>query len=72
MNSPKTQTAHDAMLAALLAWQQWEAEIIRDSECWGGDGSAEWPTITEPHYERLIELQTVRNQAIKLAKEANS
>lgn len=58
-------------LAALRAWTAWEAGIINDGGCWGPDGLAEYPTITEPHFDALVPgLQERRNAAVRRATAA--
>jgi hypothetical protein len=57
--------------AVLLAWEQWEADIVTDSGCWGGDGMSPYPTITEPHYDALVpDLQEQRNRAKRVVQAA--
>ncbi len=45
---------------------QWEAGIISDNNCWGGDGSATYPTIYDKHYDEFIEVQSIRNEVTLL------
>lgn len=55
--------ALDEAAAALAAWTRWEGAVICDTRAWGG-GLAEYPTLVEPHWARMIEIQTQRNAAL--------
>jgi len=69
--SDKLRAALAQANAALLAWEKWEGDIIADSGCWAPGGTAEFPTITGPHYDALVPgLQEHRNRAKKAATEA--
>lgn len=46
--------------AVLMAYQQWEADIILDRDCWLREGM----TVDRHHYDRMIEIQTMRNEAL--------
>jgi hypothetical protein len=52
-----------ALIAVLKAYEQWEADLILCPEAW--EGEAGMPTLTHELYDRLIEIQTMRNQALK-------
>ena len=55
--------SHDAMLAVLLAYEQWEAALIMDDNSWRNG----LPMLTQAQYDRLIELQGMRNAAKRKA-----
>jgi len=52
------------LLAVVQAYEQWEADLILDQEAWRG-GEAELPTLTEPLWDRLLEIQQQRNAVIR-------
>jgi hypothetical protein len=57
---PDTSAA--AELAAVLeGYARWEADMILDDEAWRG---REFPAMTEPLWDRLLELQGKRNVAL--------
>ena len=54
-------------LKLLLAWEQWEADWIIDSECWAPEGMAPYPRITAKHFDVLVpDLQERRNAVKRL------
>lgn len=55
--------SNKAMLAVLLAYEQWEASLILDDESWRNG----LPMLTQTQYDRLIEIQGMRNAAIAKA-----
>lgn len=54
------------LLAVARGYEKWEADMILDQEAWRGD--AELPTLTWPLWDRLTELQKLRNEAINKAE----
>ncbi len=56
------------LLAALKAWEAWEAAIITTDAVWGNGASL--PTITQELWDALIPLQEMRNAAIAQAETA--
>ena len=54
------------LLAVAKAYEQWEADLIMSDEAWNGN-SAMLPTITQELWDRLIEIQTMRNRAVAAA-----
>ena len=52
------------LVETLEAWEKWEAEIIMDDGCWEPGGMAVLPTMTKAIYEKMIELQQVRNETL--------
>ena len=48
-------------LDLLRQWEQWEADIITDDKAWPGNEM----TINGSHYDKMLELQIKRNEAIK-------
>ena len=49
------------------AYNEWEADIILNGD-WGTDGMDPYPRLTESQYDRMLELQAMRNAAIHKAK----
>lgn len=47
------------LLAVALAYERWEADIIMDDRCWRG----ERPALTQGQFDRLLEIQAMRNAA---------
>jgi hypothetical protein len=58
-----------AMLAALKAYEAWEAKLVLEANWEACDGL---PTITHELYEALMEAQSMRNAAIKKAEATNA
>jgi hypothetical protein len=56
----------DAFLAIVEAYEQWEADLLQSQEAWSG-GLAPLPTLTEELFDRLLEIQAMRNAAIASA-----
>lgn len=48
----------------LLAYEQWEADIITENKCWGTDGMNSTPRLTIDLHERMLKLQEMRNSAL--------
>jgi hypothetical protein len=57
------------MLNVLQSYEQWEADIISDNRCWEPEGFATDPTIVQPHWNRLMEIQQLRNAALSGCKQ---
>lgn len=58
------------LLAVLKAYERWEADIIESNEAWGPpDEMREFPHFTENLWDRMLELQEMRNTAISKAEE---
>ncbi len=53
-------TAAPDLKAVALAYEQWEADVILNSKCW----RYETPHITQALWDRFIEIQTMRNDAL--------
>lgn len=49
------------------AYERWEADLILCGKAWN-HGLATLPTITQPLWDRLIEIQAMRNAALQKAK----
>lgn len=62
----KACNAHDKLVAALQAYEQWEAEIIMEGKCWEGPTPMQ---LTRDLYNRMIEIQDMRNAALASLKE---
>jgi len=56
------------LLAVAKAYEQWEADLILDGSAWGG--MREFPQLTEKLWDRLMELQVMRNAAVAKARGA--
>ncbi len=56
----------DAAVALLKEYEQWEADIILENECWTGQNVR----LTDELYERIIALQTKRNVVLYAAPPA--
>ena len=50
----------DRLRGVLEAYEQWEADIILENKCWTGQNVC----LTDELYDRMIELQTMRNAAL--------
>lgn len=60
-----TQEQARALLAFAKAHEQWEADLIMDNKAWNIHGPmADYPTFTEPLWDRAMELQAMRNKAL--------
>jgi len=49
------------------AYEQWEADLIASPEAWGGafpGGERDLPKFTEALWDRLLEIQAMRNAAL--------
>ena len=47
--------------AVLTAYESWEAELILSDESWDEDNL---PHLTQLQFDRLIDIQTMRNKAL--------
>ena len=56
-------SAH-ALLHVLKRYEEWEAKLIDEDEAWHGRNFA----ITDELYEEFMEIQLLRNEAIKLTQ----
>ena len=54
------------LLEVAKAYEQWEASLIMEDESWRNG----LPTLTQAQYDRLMEIQTMRNKAIAKTKGA--
>lgn len=54
------------LFALAKAYERWEADVLLSEEAWQGN-TAPLPTLTQPLWDRLIELQTMRNAAVRKA-----
>jgi hypothetical protein len=55
------------LFAVCQAYEEWEGDIVMNGD-WGPDGMHPYPRLTEAQYQRMIEIQTMRNAAILKAK----
>jgi hypothetical protein len=53
----------DRLAEVARAYNRWEADLILSDEAWRG-GMAELPTLTYPLYDRMMEIQAMRNEAL--------
>lgn len=58
--------AKEEMVRLLRDYEQWEGDLILSDEAWDG-GVAEFPTITEELWDRLLVLQTRRGKILASA-----
>lgn len=67
--SPRKVVAADPLRAQLVevlkGYEAWEGDIVLN-----GDWSDDFPKLTEPQYDRLMELQAMRNSALRAAEDA--
>lgn len=49
--------------AVLRGYEKWEGDLVLSQEAWRG-GMAALPTLTQPLFDALIELQTQRNKVL--------
>jgi hypothetical protein len=59
-----TREQQEQMAAVLKAYERWEADLILSDEAWDG-GAADLPTLTWALWDRLLEIQAMRNDALK-------
>lgn len=55
------------LLEVCNAYELWEGDIIINGN-WGADGMAPYPRLRESQYDRMLELQDMRNEAIRKAR----
>jgi hypothetical protein len=55
------------LLALARAYEEWEADLILSDEAWAPNGMAPLPRLTQGLYDRLLEIQAMRNAAISKA-----
>lgn len=53
----------DALIAFAVAHEQWEAKLLMSDKAWNG-GQSSFPMIVDEHYDGLMEVQALRNDAI--------
>lgn len=49
------------MLKVLLAYEEWEADLVMCNASWRGST----PTLTQDQWDRLLEIQEQRNEAVQ-------
>jgi len=62
----KAVEERDNALAVLAAYEQWEADLLMDNEAWytREREPRDLPTIPQALWDRLIEIQGMRNAAL--------
>lgn len=55
------------MFNLLKAYEEWEGGLILDDKAW--EVGAEFPTLTQPLYDKMMELQKERNRVLKFVEE---
>lgn len=60
MNRRSSSSAVVELVAVIRAYEQWEADMIMDDECWPG----EFPTFTAKHGGCLLAIAEMRNAAL--------
>ena len=63
----RLREASRQMADAIKAWERWEADIILNDKAWRG-GAVVYPTLRDGLWDRVIELQEIRNKAMELYK----
>jgi len=63
LDADEMAAAFQALLAACEAYEEWEADIILNA-----DWRSELPRISQAQWDRLVEIQAMRNAAIAQAK----
>ncbi len=56
------ESGHKELVEALREYEAWEADLILT-----GDWKSEFPRMTAAQYDKMIELQTKRNEALRKA-----
>lgn len=59
--------ASPVLLAVCEAYEQWEADLVLAGDAWDWDASA-LPRIPQRLWDRLIEIQEQRNEALAKAR----
>lgn len=62
----KLIAAAPTLLEVARAYERWEGDLVNSQDAWGA-GFATLPTLTQPLFDRLLEIQTMRNAAISKA-----
>lgn len=62
-------TTPDA-LDVLRAYETWEGELILSDKAWAPNGMATLPRIPQALWDRLIEIQGMRNKILHPARRA--
>jgi len=63
----KLVAAAPDILAVVRAYERWEADLVLDGEAW--DCGRAFPRFTAKLWDRFLELQTMRNDAVRKAGE---
>jgi hypothetical protein len=50
----------DSLRAVLVAYEEWEADLIMENKAWTGSNVQ----LTDELYERMIQIQGMRNKAL--------
>lgn len=61
-------SAAPCLLAVAKGYEKWEADLILCDEAWGPNSCRQFPQLTAALYDRLMELQAMRNAAIAKSK----
>jgi hypothetical protein len=61
--SPAADPVKVQLVEALKGYEEWEADIVMN-----GDWSDDFPKLTEAQYDRMMELQEMRNAALSAAE----
>jgi hypothetical protein len=68
----KKEALIQQMTKVLLGYEDWEAELIGDNRCWGPEGMASLPRLTNELYDKMLALQAMRNDVLRPLKTAPS
>lgn len=52
--------------SVLRAYEAWEADLLMSDEAWAG-GMRDLPSLTQSLWDRLMEIQSMRNLALAAA-----
>ncbi len=58
----RVMAASKDLLAVALAYEQWEADVLMSREAWANDAAA-FPRLIPKLWDRLLEIQAMRNAA---------
>jgi hypothetical protein len=52
-------------LSLLEEYEHWEFELISDNRCWGPEGMASTPRLTNDLYDKMLSMQLKRNDILE-------
>lgn len=60
MKRPNRKLQYDKCIEVLERYENWEANLIMDENCW----EDETPKLSNKLYEELLEIQNLRNEVL--------